>query len=195
MKRILLAAIVPVALSLAACGSFYAEAEQPRACVQLLSPQVFPVIPPGLPGGPGTFDAVMDINLSNALPDVLFDGSPDRHVLTFQSLTMTLLGAPGANLGWLTRLEIQAQYRTSPPVTLVDFAPGTPVTGNTITVSAQNPGQNLVGLLRNGGVTLSVSGDYDPTRFPSGTTALTASISACFSAKAKKTLEELINGK
>jgi hypothetical protein len=194
MKRILLAAIAPLVLSTTACGSFYAEAEQPSACIQLLSPQVFPVIPPGLPGGPGTFAQVVDIGLSNALPDVLIKGSPETHIVSFQSLTFTLQGAPGANLGWLTRLEVQAQSVTSTPVMLVDFEPGTPVTGNTLTVRAQNPGQNLVGLLQNGGLTLSVSGDYDPTRFPSGTTALTANVSACFSAKVKKTLEEMING-
>jgi hypothetical protein len=194
MKRILLAAIVPVVLSTTACGSFYAEAEQPRVCIQLLSPQVFPVIPPGLPGGPGTFDTVVDVGLSNAIPDFILEGSPDRHILTFLSLTMSLQGAPGANLGWLTRLEVQAQSGTSTPVTLVDYVPGTPVTSNTLTVSAQNPGQNLVALLQNGGLNLTVSGDYDPARFPSGTTALTANVSACFSAKVKKTLEEMING-
>lgn len=194
MKRPLLAALVPLALSATACGSFYAEAEQPRVCVQLLSPQVFPVIPPSQPGAPGTFDSNVDVGLSNALPDVLIKGSPETHVLTFQSLTMTIQGAPGANFAWLTRLGIQAQSGTSTPVTLVDFLPATPVTGGTLTVTPQNPGQNLVGLLQNGGLNLVVSGDYDPTRFPSGTTAVTASVSACFSAKVKKTLEEMING-
>ena len=194
MKRILVAALVPIALWTTGCGSFYAEAEQPKACIQLLSPQIFPVFPPGLPGAPGTFDSVVDLGLSDALPDFIISGSPDTHVLSFQSFTFTLQGAPGANLAWLTRLEIQAQSGTSTPVTLVDYVPGTAVTGATLTVSSQNPGQNLVGLLQNGGLTLAVSGDYDPALFPSGTTAVTASVSACFSAKVKKTFEEMING-
>ena len=194
MKRNLAAALVPVALSFTGCGSFYAEAEQPKACIQLLTPQVFPVFPPGLPGAPGTFDSVVDLGLSDALPDVIIGGSPDTHVLSFQSFTLTLQGAPGANLAWLTRLEIQAQSGTSTPVTLVDYVPGTAVSGATLTVTPQNPGQNLIGLLRNGGLTLAVSGDYDPSLFPAGTTAVTASVSACFSAKVKKTFEEMING-
>lgn len=189
MKRNLLAVLV--AISTAGCGSFYVEADQPQACLQLVSPQALIVIPPP-PGGQGTLSANVDIGLNNAFPNFLISGSPNDHVVSFEGMTITLQGTAGATPRWLTNLTVTATNGTGTPVTIVDYTPGTAPTTATFNVGPRDPNNNLIGLLQNGGLTLAVSISYDAS-FPSGST-WTAGVNACFSAKVKKTLQDLING-
>ncbi len=194
MKRLLLAALLPVIASIVGCNAFNIEADQPMACLTM-PPQTFPVVAPSIPGAPGTFSGEIDLGISAVLPDFLVGGSPETHILNFQSLSVTLDGPPGASFVWLTGLEIVAQKGTTTPVLLVDYTPGSGTIGSTITANSLAPGQNLIAFLNNGGLAFSVSGTYDPRLFPSGATTWTGTITACFSAKVKKTFQEMIDGK
>ena len=72
MKRILVAALFTVAASLSGCGSFYAEAEQPKACITV-PPQTFTLPTGGLVVAPaggfqGTFSGQVDLGISTPCP-------------------------------------------------------------------------------------------------------------------------------
>lgn len=181
MKRTI-ATVAPLLLSLAGCGSFYAEAEQPSACIQLTTPQPF-TVNPNLGGG--TVGGSVNLGLSDALPKELFNGSPGTNIVSFQSLTLTLNGPGGADASWLRNLKVVATSGTLPPVTLIDYTPATPPTTRTFTLGPADPGNNLVQLIQDGNLAIGVTASYQDTHPPTPG-IWTGSVTACFSAKVKK---------
>jgi hypothetical protein len=195
MNRILLAALVSAALSIAGCGSFNVEASQPQACLQLVSPQAFIVVPPVIPGGSGKFTTSVDIGLDNAFPKFIRDGSPENNIVRFLGATIALNGPVlGANARWVKSLKVTATNPSLPPLVLVDYTPPTGgQAGMTFDIGPRDPNNNVITMLQNGGLTLDVEATYDLADRPAAGT-WTAGVGACFSANVKKTFQELING-
>ncbi len=192
MTRTLAAAVA--CLALAGCNTFYAEAEQPRICLTLVPRSfVVPVIPPGTTD-PVPFSSSVDVGLGDVIPSVLLDGSSREHILRFQGITMTLEGAPGANFGFLHDLDVNVQRGVLAPVLLAAYARGTSTPGAILSLDSLAPAENLTDFLQSGALRLDLTGSVDPALWPSGTTAFSASVTACFSAQVRKTLQELING-
>jgi hypothetical protein len=86
---------------------------------------------------------------------------------------------------------VTAQSPGVADVVLVDYAPTSAPTSATFSLAPRDRANDISGLLRNGDVTLLLEADYS-AGFPGG--AWSAGVSACFSAKVKKTFQELING-
>ncbi len=187
MTRTLLAALLAV-LATTGCGSFYVEAEQPQACLQLVNPQ-----PLTLAGGGsgGQVSATIDIGLRDAIPDFVLDGNADNNVVSFLGATVVLRNAQGDAPSWLTNFKVTAVSPGAPSVVLVDYTPTSAPTSTTIALAPRERANNLVGVIQNGGLTLQLDATYAST-VPPG--IWTASVTACFSAKVKKTFEQLING-
>lgn len=187
MTRTLHAALLAV-LATTGCGSFYVEAEQPQACLQLVSPQ-----PLTLAGGGtgGQVSGTIDIGLQNAIPDFVLNGPPENNVVSFLGATVVLTNSAGAVPSWLSSFKVTAVSPGAPSVVLVDYTPSSAPTSATITLPPRQPGNNLAGLIQNGGLTLQLDAAFNSTA-PSG--VWTAGVTACFSAKVKKTLEQLLNG-
>jgi hypothetical protein len=197
MNRILLAAIVPAALSIAGCGSFYAEAEQPQACLTVL-PQTFTIPGGGIvapPGGfQGTFSGQVDLGISDALPDVLVDGPPENHILRFLSLEATITSnSAAANFNWLHDLTLTVSNGGATDE-LAYYGGGMTSGSTSLELGPLDAANNLVAFLRNGGMVLQLDGSVV---IPGGApipTSFTATVTGCFSAKVRKTLDEIING-
>jgi hypothetical protein len=197
MNRILLAALVSTALSVAGCGSFNVEASQPQACLQLVSPQAFIPVPPVILGGTGKLTASVDLGLKNAFPGFLVDGSPDNNVVRFLGATLALNGPPGSDTRWVTGIKVTATNPSLPPLVLVDYTPpaGAP-TGAVFSIGPRDPNNNLVTMLQNGGLTLEVETTYNTgVAIPPPTGLWSAGVNVCLSASVKKTFQELIDGK
>jgi hypothetical protein len=195
MKRILVLAAAAAALQ--GCTTFYAEAEQPLVCLTLPA-QSFVIPGGGIVAPPegfsGTYAGNVDIGLSNVVPDFLFTGASKDRILHFLSFDASVSGALGANLDFLSNLDVVAQGNAgSAPVELAHYVrTGTNV--RSISLASDAPGVNLTDLLANGGLTLSLSGDVF---IPGGQTVpaqWSAQISSCFYAKVHKTLQEIIDG-
>jgi hypothetical protein len=185
MKRILIAALVPATLAVAGCGSFNVEAEQPQACLQLVTPQPVTVNPPApIPGGRGTLTATVDLGLSDAIPKEILQGSPATNVVSFLGATIALQSTGRTSAPWLTSLQITATNGTQ-SVVLADYTPTTAPTTASFSLAPRDPGNNIVTMLQDGGLKLTLEASYDPLQFPSGST-WTAGVNACFSAKVKK---------
>jgi hypothetical protein len=185
MKRILIAALLPATLAVAGCGSFNVEAEQPQVCLQLVTPQAITVNPPApIPGGRGTLTATVDLGLSDAIPKEILQGSPSTNVVTFLSATIALQSAGRTSAPWLTSLKVTA-VNGSQSVVLADYTPTTAPTTASFTLQPSSPGNNIVTLLQDGGLKITVEAGYDPLQFPTGST-WSAGVAACFSAKVKK---------
>jgi hypothetical protein len=200
MKRTLLVVTAALAGALPGCGTFYAEAEQPMVCLTML-PQTFSVpgggtvAPPG--GFTGSSSGVVDLGLSDALPDFILTGQSQDRILRFLSFQATVSGPPGANLDFLTGLRVTAQGPPgSVPVELANYSRGTP-TGRIITAISMNPtspDNNLTDLLASGGLTFNVTGSV---AIPAGQPipgTWSATVSSCFYAKIRKTFQEMIDG-
>jgi hypothetical protein len=198
MKRILLAALVPTALSIAGCGSFYAQAEQPEVCITVPSqPFTLPtgglvVAPPG--GFQDAFSGQVDLGISDALPDLLVNGSPDNHILRFLSLEASITStSAAANFNWLDDLSLTVS--AGGLTEQLAYYGGGMTTGSTVLRVSPLDGQNnIVAYLRNGTVALTLEG---AVAIPAGAqipSSWTASVKGCFSAKVKKTLQEMIDG-
>jgi len=198
MKRSLLVTLTGLAASLAACNTFYAEAEQPLICLTL-PPQTFTIPGGGMvapPGGfTGSYGGAFDVGLSDAVPDFLLSGPSKDHVLHFLSLKATVSGAPGVNFDWLTDLRLTAQNGVTSPVQLGLYTRGSQTGVTTISLSSMAPDQNLTDFLSNGGLILDLSGGVS---VPAGQTvpgSWTTTVTTCLSAKVHKTLQDLIDGR
>jgi hypothetical protein len=197
MDRTLLAALVSAAISVAGCGSFNVEASQPQACLQLVSPQAFIVVPPVNLGGTGKLTASVDLGLKNAFPGFLVDGSPDNNIVRFLGGAIALTGPAGSDTRWVTGIKVTATNPSLPPLVLVDYTPpaGAPA-GAVFNIGPRDPNNNLVTMLQNGGLTLEVEATYSTgVAIPPPAGLWSAGVNACFSASIKKTFQELIDGK
>jgi hypothetical protein len=189
MTRNHLAVLLAASVAGSGCSSFYVEAEEPSACIQLVSPQNLNI--PSATGTAGHLSATVDIGLKNAIPDFVFSGSPETSIVQFLGATVNLNGPSAAVPSWLTNLKVTAQSPGVADVVLVDYTPTTTPTSATFTLAPRDRANNIAALLRNGGVTLLLDVGYSAD-FPGG--AWSAGVNACFSAKVKKTFQELING-
>jgi len=199
MKRHLLLATAPLAFALQGCGTFYAEAEQPRVCLAML-PQTFTipgggaVAPPG--GFTGTYSGTIDVSLSDAIPDFLLTGQSKDRILHFLSFDASVSGPPGANLDFVSSLEVTAEGAPgSTPVVLGRYARGSQsgvITSISVQPEAQN--SNLSGFVASGGITLGMSGGVSVAAGQPVPSTLTTAVTTCLSAKVHKTLQEIING-
>jgi hypothetical protein len=198
MKNIvLLAALVPAALSLAGCGTFYAQAEQPEVCLTVL-PQTFTIPGGGViapPGGfQGTFSGQVDLGINDALPDFLFNGTPENHIFRFLSLEASITStSAAANFNWLQGLTLTVTNgATSEEV--AHYGGGMTTGSRVLKIGPLNAANNLVTFLNQGNMVLTLAGTVS---IPAGAQipgSWTASVQGCFYAKVKKTFEEIING-
>jgi hypothetical protein len=199
MNRALVVVTAALAGALQGCGTFYAEAEQPMVCLTM-PPQTFSVpgggtvAPPG--GFTGSSSGVVDLGLSDALPDFLLTGQSQDRILRFLSFKATVSGPPGANFDFLTGLRVTAQGPPgSVPVELANYRRGTQ-TGviTTISMDPSSPDNNLTNFLASGGLTFNVTGSVS---IPAGQPIpgnWSATVSSCFYAKIHKTFQEMIDG-
>jgi hypothetical protein len=199
MNRTLLVVTAALAGALQGCGTFYAEAEQPMVCLTM-PPQSFTVpgggtvAPPG--GFTGSSSGVVDLGLSDALPDFLLTGQSQDRILRFLSFQATVSGPPGANFDFLTGLRVTAQGPPgSVPVELANYTRGTQ-TGliTTISMNPTSPDNNLTNFLASGGLTFNVAGSV---AIPAGQPipgTWSATVSSCFYAKVHRTFQEMIDG-
>jgi len=200
-------ALALLALTLAGCNTFYAEAEQPQVCVTL-APQTFtitgssaaPVAEAAAATTLAGLGAQVDLGLSSWLPDFMTKGSSDSRILHLLSFSVAASGAAGANLDWLQSVQITVQKGTTTPVVLASWTPGSGQTGHvgplltSVTVPGSNQDLNLSDFLSsNGTLVTAVTGTVDSARLPAGST-WTGQVGVCFYAKIKKTYAELING-
>jgi hypothetical protein len=190
MKRTLLAALIPAALSIVGCGSFYAQAEQPQVCLTV-RPQTF-AIPGGgvvapVGGFQGTFSGQVEMGINDALPDFVFNGSPDDHILRFLSMQASITSdSAAANFNWLQDLTLTV---TNGPTSqeLARHGGGLTTGSRVLTVGPLNAANNLVTFLQSGNMVLDLEGSVS---IPAGAqipTGFTASVQGCFYAKVKKT--------
>jgi len=198
MKRIHVLAVAALALGLQGCNTLYAEAEQPRVCLTLPTQSV--TIPGGgLPVPPGgitaTYSQDIDLDLAGVLPDFLMGGPPSDRVLHFLSFEADV-GMPGENLDIISDLEVSATGGAgATPVTLGAYThpQGTNVTR--ILIDSSAPDANLADYLGTGGLNLHLAGTVSiPQSFGTVPTTWSARVSACFSAKVHKTLQQVIDG-
>jgi len=180
-------AVVGLALSLTACSSMYVEANQPMACLTL-QPRTFPV---STSGGSGSFTQAVDLGLSDALPDFIISGSPQNHVLRFESLTISLLPPGPTSFAWLQSLRLQVKTAAGKTITLAGLT-GATVTGNTVTLQPLPDNPSLFDFMQDGQLDFVVDGAIQ--NFPATSTSFTGTVTTCFSAQVKKTLQELIGG-
>jgi hypothetical protein len=188
-NTLLLAALVPAALSLAGCGSFYAQAEQPEACLTVL-PQTFTIPNPTIQTV-GPFQ--VDLGISSALPDVLVDGSPENHILRFLSLEASITSnSSAANFNWLKNLSLAVSNGAT--TKQVAFYGGGMASGaRVLKIGPLDAENNLLTFLQNGNMKFDLQGSVDiPANAPIPT-SFTVTVQGCFYAKVKKTFDEIIN--
>jgi hypothetical protein len=198
MKRIHLLAVAALGLGLQGCSTFYAEADQPLFCLGLPA-QSFTIpgggglAPPG--GFNGTYAGSVDVGLSDVLPDFILGGPSRDRVLHFLSFDASVSGGPGANMDFLSNLEVQAQGTAgSTPVPLAHYDRGSQTGVTHISLDSDNPGVNLSDRLANGGLSLQLSGAVSVPAGQAVPANWNAQITACFSAKIHKTLQQMIDG-
>jgi hypothetical protein len=197
MNRILIAVFVPVAASIAGCGTFYAQAEQPEVCLTV-APQTFIIPAGGLVVAPpqgfqGTFSGQVDLGISSALPDLLVNGPPENHILRFLSLEASVTSdSAAANFNWLADLSLTVSDGLL--TRQVAFYGGGMTSGSRVLrIGPLDAANNLVTYLQNGNMVLNLEGSVN---IPGGAqipSSFTASIQGCFYAKVRKTFDEMIN--
>jgi hypothetical protein len=198
MKQALLAALVPAALLVAGCGSFYAEAEQPQVCLAVL-PKTFDIV--AVTGarplvGPfqGSFSGQVDLGINDALPDFIVSGSPDTHVLRFLGLDASIAPTSSlANFNYLQGLTLGVT-NSATSRRLGVYGGGLPAGSMLLHIDPLDAANNLVTFLANGNMVLTVQGSVNVPAGAPVPTSITASVTGCFSAKVKKTFDEIING-
>jgi len=197
VKHIHVAIVVALVLPLAGCGSFYAEAEQPQVCLTVL-PQTFTIPGGGVvaPAGgfQGTFTGQVDLGISDALPDFLYDGDPRNHVFRFLGLQASIAPTSGAaNFDWLEGLSVTA-FNGVTTTQLAVYEGGLPPGSRVLKVNPLDANNNLVTFIRDGSMVVNLEGVVN---VPGGATVpatWSATVQGCFYAKVKKTFDELING-
>jgi hypothetical protein len=192
MNRIAPSVLVAlVAVPLAACDSFYVEAEQPLACLTL-QPQSFTIPVVAVPGGfSGEWSGTTTVNIGDVLPGFILDGPPQDRKVQLVSFGVGLTSG-ATNFDWLRSLEVSVTG-TGAPVSVVSFEGSIPTGSRSINLPASNPGANLADLVSNGSLTLSYSG---AAAVPAGSTipaTWSGSVNVCIQASVKKTFNELIN--
>lgn len=192
MKRIATSVLVALlTVPLAACDSFYVEAEQPLACLTL-QPQSFTIPVVTVPGGfAGEWSGTTTVNIGDVLPGFILDGPPQERRVQLVSFGVGLTSG-ATNLDWLRSLEVSVTGAGA-PVSVVSFEGALPPGSRSINLPASNPGANLADYLSNGSLTLSYSGS---AAVPAGSTIPTTwsgSVNVCIQARVKKTFNELIN--
>ncbi|HET8725313.1 MAG TPA: hypothetical protein VFM53_14040 [Anaeromyxobacteraceae bacterium] len=193
MSRTLSALVAALALPLAACDSFYVEAEQPLACLTL-QPQSFtiPVVP--VPGGfTGEWTGTTTVGIGDVLPGFILDGPPQDRRVQLVSFGLGLTSG-ATNLDWLKTLEVSVTGPgTVTPISVVSLEGGVPPGSRSINLPASNPGANLADYVSNGNLTLTYTGS---AAVPAGSTiptTWTGSVNLCIQAHVKKTFNQLIN--
>ena len=198
MKRIPVAIVTALALPLAACGSFYAQAEQPQVCLTV-QPQTFTLPNGGLVVAPaggfqGTFSGQVDLGISDALPDFIVNGPPENHILRFLSLEASIASnSAAANFNWLHDLSLTVTDGATSD-RLAFYGGGMTTGSKVLRIGPLDAANNLVAFLQNGNLVLHLEGSV---AIPAGAqipTSWTASIQGCFYAKVKKTFQEMIDG-
>jgi hypothetical protein len=198
VKRIPVAIVTALALPLAACGSFYAQAEQPQVCLTV-RPQTFTLPNGGLVVAPaggfqGTFSGQVDLGISDALPDFIVSGPPENHILRFLSLEASITSnSAAANFNWLHDLALTVTDGATTEQ-LAFYGGGMTTGSKVLKIGPLNAANNLVTFLQNGNMVLHLEGSV---AIPAGApipTSWTASDQGCFSAKVKKTFQEMIDG-
>ena len=122
MNRTLTALFAVLALPLAACDSFYVEADQPLACFKL-QPQTItigggtaPIVGPITQTWP---EQQQTIALGDALPSFILDGPPQDRVIRLVSFGMQVSsGVP--NLNWIQALTVSVSRNGGTPVQLAN---------------------------------------------------------------------------
>ncbi len=196
MKRTLLAALVPAALSIAGCGTFYAEAEQPEVCLTVL-PQTFTIPGGGVVAPPegfqGTFGGQVDLGISDAVPDFILNGPEQNHILRFLSMQASLAGSSGtANFDWLEDLSLTVSNGVTTSQ-LGFYSGGLPANSRVLKVGALSADNNLITFLKSGTMVLYLEGSVAVPGGAQVPASWTGSIQGCFYAKVKKTFDEIIN--
>jgi hypothetical protein len=197
MKPGLLLVAAALAAALQGCGTFYAEAEQPRVCLTL-PPQAFAIPGGGVVAPPGGFNGAssgsVEVGLADVVPDFLLGGPEKDRVLHFLSFEARIQGA-GLTFDWLNNLDLVAGGAPgAAPVQLARYARGGQTGATSIHLESLAPDANLANYLANGGLTLTVSGDVSVPGGQAVPGTWTATISTCFYAKVHKTLQEMIDG-
>ncbi|MGA8892826.1 MAG: hypothetical protein WB493_14750 [Anaeromyxobacteraceae bacterium] len=194
MNRTLTALLAVLALPLAACDSFYVEAEQPLACLTL-EPQTVtigggsaPIVGPITQTWP---EQQQQIALGDALPSFLLDGRPEDRVIRLVSFGMQITtGVP--NLNWIKALTVSVSRNGGTPVQLANCQNCVPAGATSVTIPSTNTEYNLADVVdSSGNLTLSYGGTID---VPAGTTVPTTfggRVNLCVSARVKKTFNEL----
>jgi hypothetical protein len=198
MKRTPRVALVSLAASLSGCGAFYAEAEQPQACITV-PPQTFTLPTGGLVVAPaggfqGTFSGQVDLGINDALPDFLVNGSPDNHILRFLSMEASITSSSSAaNFNWLEELSLTVTNGVTSDQ-LAYYGGGMTSGSRVLKIGPLNAANNLVTFLQNGNMVLHLEGSV---AIPGGAqipSSWTASVQGCFYAKVKKTFQEMVDG-
>jgi hypothetical protein len=192
MKRIAQSVLVALlAVPLAACDSFYVEADQPLACLTL-QPQSFNIPVVAVPGGfAGEWSGTTTVNIGDVLPGFILDGPPQDRSVRLVSFGVGLTSG-ATNFDWLKSLDVSVTGAGA-PVSVVSFEGGVPPGSRSINLPASNPDANLADYVSNGGLTLSYSG---AAAIPAGSTipaTWSGSVNVCIQAHVKKTFNELIN--
>jgi hypothetical protein len=194
MKRNLPALVAALALPLAACDSFYVEADQPLACLTL-QPQSFtiPSIVPTPAGGlSGTWTGQSTVAIGDVLPSFILDGPPQDRKVHLVSFGITLSGT-GNNLDWLQGLQVSASNGlTSTP--LATYQGGLPAGSRSINLLASNPDFNLADYVNDGNLTMDFAGTATVPAGGAIPTTWTGSVNLCISATVRKTFTQMIDG-
>jgi len=194
MNRSLIALIASLALPLAACDSFYVEADQPLACLTL-EPQTI-TIGTGTVPIPGPIvqtwpEQQQTIQLGDALPSFILDGPPQDRVIRLVSFGMQATTGV-SNLNWIKALTVSVSRNGGTPVQLANCENCVPAGATSVSIPSTNGDYNLADMVdTNGNLTLSYGGTIN---VPAGATVPTTfggRVSLCVSAKIKKTFSQL----
>ncbi len=194
MNRLLAVLIASLALPLAACDTFYVEAEQPLACLKLqpqtitISGGTAPIVGPITQTWP---EQQQTIQLGDAIPSFVLDGPPQDRVIRLVSFGMQVsTGVP--NLNWIQALTVSVSKNGGAPVQLANCQNCVPAGATSVTIPSTNGDYNIADMVdSSGNLVLNFGGTIN---VPAGTTVPTTfggSVNLCISAKIKKTFAQL----
>ena len=192
MKRI--TAILPVLMAIAACDTFYAEVEQPVACLTLPEQTYTFLLGPGPIVGPWEGDAAwnVDLGISGALPDKIVSGNTNQHVIQFLSFGATLASTPAnASFDWLKSMTLTVETAGGTPVTVAQYAGGLPAGAKSFNLPSANTTYNLLTAMQNGQLQVTMRAHAAVPAGESIPATWRASVNACVSARVKYTLGDM----